>query len=145
MRLPYYLAFIGRTLDNQNTIIESSLCLRTFDSDAMRCLVNDVFTDFAWSPDGQYIAYIQSKDYGIFNFEILNIETGGTQHILRYSIPTRFIDIRMKWTPDGNALVYEQSVNDNRQLYIINADGSGERRLTDNIGGAYAAAWWQDD
>lgn len=136
-----YLAFIGRTLDGQNTIIESSLCLRTFDSYTMRCLVDDVFTDFAWSPDGQYIAYIQSTDYGVYNFGILNIETEETLH----SVPTRFTKIRMKWTPDGNALVYEQFVTEDRQLYFINVDGTGEKRLTDNLGGAYAAAWWPDD
>jgi TolB protein len=146
-----YLAFAGQTVGNQDQVIKSSVCLLALGTDDLRCLADDVFSIFAWSRDSKQIAYVSPKGYETFNLEIVNIETGETRRILRYSetTPVQVNNMNsLMWTPDGSALVYELSISGSRdqtELYIINADGSGERRLTDSIGGAYAAAWWPNE
>lgn len=35
------------------------------------------------------------------------------------------------WSPDGTMLVYSSGQFDGRELYLMNSDGSGVRRLTD--------------
>src|SRR6476619_6447271 len=41
-----------------------------------------------------------------------------------------FLNINPSWSPDGRQLVFESARHGNTTLYIINADGTGERRLT---------------
>lgn len=41
-----------------------------------------------------------------------------------------FLNIKPSWSPDGRQLVFESARHGNTTLYIINADGTGERRLT---------------
>ena len=41
-----------------------------------------------------------------------------------------FTNINPSWSPDGKQLVFESSRHGNAEIYIINVDGTGERRLT---------------
>src|SRR6476469_962376 len=41
-----------------------------------------------------------------------------------------FLNINPSWSPDGRQLVFESARHGNTTLYIINADGTGEHRLT---------------
>ncbi|MEW5915521.1 MAG: hypothetical protein AB1762_03915, partial [Gemmatimonadota bacterium] len=41
-----------------------------------------------------------------------------------------FLNINPSWSPDGRQLVFESRRHGGVVLYVINADGSGERRLT---------------
>jgi Tol biopolymer transport system component len=41
-----------------------------------------------------------------------------------------FLNINPSWSPDGTRLVFESSRHGNVEIYVINADGTGERRLT---------------
>src|SRR5215213_5569463 len=44
--------------------------------------------------------------------------------------PQIFLNINPSWSPDGRQLVFQSARLGNTTLYIINADGTGERRLT---------------
>src|SRR5215216_425595 len=44
--------------------------------------------------------------------------------------PQVFLNINPSWSPDGRQLVFQSARLGNTTLYIINADGTGERRLT---------------
>jgi Tol biopolymer transport system component len=146
-----YLAFLGQIIDDQDQVIDTSLCVLELTTDDLHCLDTGIFFDFAWSPDSKQIAYVTSGWSGIFNLEILNLESGEIQRILRYSetTPVQVNNLNSPmWTPDGNALIYELSIRDNRnasQLYIVNADGSSERRLTDGVSVNYMASWWANE
>ena len=50
---------------------------------------------------------------------------GGAQ-----ATPEIFLNITPSWSPDGRQLVFESRRHGNVELYIINTDGTGERRLT---------------
>ena len=60
--------------------------------------------------------------------------------------PELFLNINPSWAPDGRRLVFESSRHGNVELYVINADGTGERRLTyspSNVVNSHAS--WSPD
>ncbi|HYC52569.1 MAG TPA: hypothetical protein VEB19_15760 [Gemmatimonadaceae bacterium] len=60
--------------------------------------------------------------------------------------PERFLNINPSWSADGQRLVFESSRHGNVELYVINADGTGERRITQspsNVVNSHAS--WSPD
>lgn len=48
---------------------------------------------------------------------------------------------RPAWSPDGRRMVFQRIPGGRPELWIVNADGSGLRRLSGSRGQEYAAAW----
>jgi Tol biopolymer transport system component len=72
---------------------------------------------------------------------VLVTRQGGAQ-----ATPEVFLNINPSWSPDGRQLVFESSRHGNNELYVINADGTGERRLTyspSNVENSHAS--WSPD
>jgi TolB protein len=82
----------------------------------------------AWSPDGNKIAF-QSNENG--NFEIFTVYPDGSE---RKRLTTGLVDNKYPaWSPDGSKIVFyskRDCNNDNGEIYIMNADGSGQVRVT---------------
>jgi Tol biopolymer transport system component len=57
---------------------------------------------------------------------------------------TIFLNINPSWSPDGRRLVFQSEREGHTQLYVIGADGSGERRLTWSLGEDTHPAWSPD-
>ncbi len=79
------------------------------------------------SPDGQWIIFTKNGD-GLW----LMRPDGKNPHRL-----TDRDDIDPTWSPDGSMISFASSRAGNRQLFIMNADGSNIQQLTDlnNMGG----------
>ena len=102
----------------------------------------DIQTDAAWSPDGSTIAYIHwcpvAGEEGAFDLTLFAMNRDGTgQRPLLACSTKRFIN-NASWSPDGRRLVFEvitprpRGRGGDRQsdIAVINADGTGLRRLT---------------
>jgi len=48
------------------------------------------------------------------------------------------------WSPDGSRIAYVTDRDGNAELYVMNADGSGARRLTNTIATEASPAWTPD-
>src|SRR5215211_2922913 len=59
--------------------------------------------------------------------------------------PQIFLNINPSWSPDGRQLVFQSQRQGNTTLYIINADGTGERRLTRTAYGDDTHPAWSPD
>ena len=55
-----------------------------------------------------------------------------------------FLNINPSWSPDGRRLVFESRRHGRAQLYLINADGTAERRLTNSAGEDTHPSWSPD-
>jgi TolB protein len=87
-----------------------------------------------WSPDGTKIAFLSILD----GYQIYIISSG-----LVTSLP---LDYRHKisefaWSPDGTWIVYVNDEHGNRELYLIEIDGSGIHNLTDDGVDEWFPAW----
>lgn len=77
--------------------------------------------DLAWSPDGGWFAYYQSGQ-GLMKQPV----SGGPTSVLDSSI--NWGEGQPAWSPDGTRIAYLQDGD----IFVINADGSGKEKLTDN-------------
>ena len=48
------------------------------------------------------------------------------------------------WSPDGRRIAFTSRPDDNSEIYVVNADGSGQRRLTRNAAGDFGPTWSPD-
>ncbi|MCC7451276.1 MAG: PD40 domain-containing protein [Anaerolineae bacterium] len=87
----------------------------------------------AWSPDGKHIAfqvgdavYVMDQD-GQNSHRILDKQAGS-----------------LAWSPDGRQILLEVRVNNTLELYVMNADGSSLRNLTNNTADDFSASWSPD-
>ena len=106
-----------------------------------------------WSPDGRKIAYSRGDRCHTDPSEVCNriwtVNADGSD--ARRLIPRRMPGLLANravsfqaptWSPDGRRIAYEQSIWESQRsnLYVMNADGSGRRRLT-RLRNARSPAW----
>jgi len=81
--------------------------------------------DADWSPDCSRVAFVRPSGEFDRRFEIHTIAADGTDRRLT-SGP---YDGQPSWSPDGRQLAFARSEGNRTYLYVVNADGTGERRL----------------
>jgi TolB protein len=137
-----YLAFIGEYRDVRDVYIAQA------DGTQPRCMTNGAppFDSLMWSPDSRFLALESiSPNQDIF---ILNVETGE----LRNLTDAPGSDLRPAWSPDGTQIGFMSSRystlfgNTRFDLYLVNADGSNLRRLTNQFpaDSAWTVNWSPD-
>ena len=57
---------------------------------------------------------------------------GSDKTPLTDSLGGRDNNMGARWSPDGMQIIYWSGPDASRELYVMNADGSGQTRLTDN-------------
>lgn len=99
-----------------------------------------------FSPDGKYMLYIHGITqslYGQFeNTEIFrkNLETGESERLTWAWRP----DDGAQYSPDGQSIIFQAQRDGYREFYIMNTDGSNQRRLTHQPGGELTSTFRRD-
>ena len=85
----------------------------------------------SWSPDGQWIAYKQLDDVWITRWD-------GTGVKQLTDFPAEINNTQPSWSPDGRQIIYRSNLNtpdrNVADVWIMNADGSGQRTLVTRAG-----------
>jgi len=109
------------------------------DRNTQRLITQNQYPTFAprWSPDGKWILYSMAIGG---NTDIYKISSagGGTPAKLTDSPG---IDVGGSFSPDGSKIVFESDRSGSQQIYVMNADGSDQRRIS-FLGGRAATPEW---
>ena len=108
-------------------------------------LVTDQFdTNPAWSPDGNKLAFTNRHGDEI-KIYVIDLATGKLEPFTR----TKRSPSEPDWSPDGKRIAYIDNPAHpgiDYELFVINADGSSPRQLTDSPGyQMYASPDWSPD
>jgi Tol biopolymer transport system component len=95
-----------------------------------------------WSPDGSQIAFVSDRD-GNDEIYLLPVGEGaaaaGGEPVRLTDHPKD--DRRPTWSRDGTCLAFESRRDGEWGLYVMSADGSGLKRLSDSAGWGSSPSW----
>jgi len=91
-----------------------------------------------WSPHGDKMAYYGPNDTGGSQIFVANAD-GSNQKQLTFTVSPHIYpgswprdgNLDPQWTPDGKKIVYVSRENEKSEIFIMNADGSEQTRLTE--------------
>lgn len=93
----------------------------------------------AASADGRRVAYYDRQDDDLW---VADLATGARVNVSRSDVD---IDYMPTWSPDGSRLAFASPRAGEHDIYVVDADGTGLRRLTTDPSPAthrdYAPAW----
>ena len=90
----------------------------------------------AWAADGMRIAFV---DYDLYIYNL----TDGSRVNLTGGGPLP-LDGPPRWSPDNARIAFASYADNQKDLYVVNADGSALTRLTDHIGVRGGFSWSPD-
>jgi Tol biopolymer transport system component len=107
------------------------------DGTRMKQLTENFDRDFTMSGDGTKIAFLGGDD---FDFQYFVINSDGTELRKLTQNTNEYQDINYNANPpyapsisdDGSKIAFEGYVGSDREIFIINSDGTGLKQLTDN-------------
>lgn len=85
-------------------------------------------TGATWSPDSQRIAFSASRGTTNMDIYTLGVNGGGPQQLTKAKWGVR--NLSPSWSPDGKQITFVSTRFATPQIFVMNADGSGARRLT---------------
>ena len=101
----------------------------------------------SWSPDGKRIAFMSDKN-GNYDIYVMDADGSNQQSLTNHP----FSDRNPSWSPDGAHIVFSARREDHfenkfsitHEVYVMDADGGNQRRLTENRNNDWEPSWSPD-
>ena len=92
-----------------------------------------------WSPDSQRIAFVSWREGEGPEIYVMNVNGKNRTRLTHNSENER----GPSWSPDGNKIAFWTSKNEDTIIAVMNADGTNQRNLTDEVWDGFAV--WNTD
>src|SRR5438552_9136923 len=106
-----------------------------------------LYSDVALSPDGAHVAWVQSTAAATSTQTYISATSGNTRAVMvKIPITGERTDFDPVWSPDSKTLAVFSSAGEKeqRQLWMVNADDSKPKKIT-NLNGYAARPRWSHD
>ncbi len=115
-------------------------------------MLGGMVSGFSWSPDGSKLSVSSYSEFGLY---VVNADGTGPRTITNPPVNGAFdvaFDTMPSWSGDGSKIAFTRFLGCNvelvnckgEQVWVVNADGSNPRQLTENGSGALAPSWSPD-
>jgi len=94
----------------------------------------------SWSPDGMHLTFTCRAPVAGLGGGICRINADGSER----EVLTSSNDWEPSWSPDGRYIAFASQRDGNPEIYMMNADGTDQRRLTHFEYEDWQAAWSPD-
>jgi Tol biopolymer transport system component len=113
---------------------------------AVRQLTSDPELDDspAWSPDGKRIAFRSYRSGYDGEIWVVNTDGSSPVNLTPNALPAIADNGHPDWSPDGRSIVYTSTAGGDWGIWVMNADGSGKRQLTNTPALDAEPAWSPD-
>jgi TolB protein len=91
----------------------------------------------AWSPKGDLIAFSGRDEHRVFDLYTVAVDGGKVTRLTQNAGTNE----KPAWAPNGRYLMFSSTRSGKRQIWMTQADGSGQRQVTQEKSGASDAAW----
>ncbi len=98
----------------------------------------DFNADASWSPDGKRLAFTSSQNHTL-QITVMGLDGHG-----RAVLTSRGNNRLPAWSPDGRRIVFNSDREGKDSLYIMEADGALQRRITQGNFDEEEASWTRD-
>jgi len=107
---------------------------------------NEAFTDPAWAPDGRRLAFVW-RDAEKFPSRLTLADANGGRRRVVTAAKGTLSSLELAdpaWAPSGRRLAFSLNVRGTFEIFVVNTDGTGLRRLTRNRLNDVDPAWSPD-
>ena len=92
-----------------------------------------------WSPDGEKIAYTAGLGSKLYTIWVMSKDGESAKQITE--------GLAARWSPDGSLLAFlrvPKKPGDKGSIWVVNADGTGERKIRDDDSPSWELIWHPD-
>lgn len=97
-----------------------------------------------WSPDGQTIVYISSRDPQRQNFAVHAMNADGSNPRVLIPATENSMNLSPRFSPDGKKIAFHTNRDGNMEIYVADADGRNQVNLTKSSTNEAAPSWSPD-